>query len=98
MRTSWPMPVATVSIGGARNAGILAARILATSDPQLYVQLEADRASLYGCSDYFDNLSVCLEEESECESNDIFTAEDRCSDEQREYGSCMSDGGFGFPI
>jgi len=40
------VPVATVSIGGARNAGILAARILATSDPQLYAQLEADRASL----------------------------------------------------
>jgi 5-(carboxyamino)imidazole ribonucleotide mutase len=38
--------VATVSIGGARNAGILAARILATSDPQLFAQLEADRASL----------------------------------------------------
>jgi len=40
------VPVATVSIGGARNAGILAARILATSDQQLFAQLEADRASL----------------------------------------------------
>ena len=29
------IPVATVSIGGARNAGLLAARILATSDPAL---------------------------------------------------------------
>jgi 5-(carboxyamino)imidazole ribonucleotide mutase len=29
------VPVATVSIGGARNAGLLAARILATSDPVL---------------------------------------------------------------
>ena len=29
------IPVATVSIGGARNAGILAARILGSGDPQL---------------------------------------------------------------
>ena len=29
------VPVATVSIGGARNAGLLAARILATGDPEL---------------------------------------------------------------
>jgi 5-(carboxyamino)imidazole ribonucleotide mutase len=29
------VPVATVSIGGARNAGLLAVRILATSDPEL---------------------------------------------------------------
>lgn len=29
------VPVATVSIGGARNAGLLAARILSTTDPQL---------------------------------------------------------------
>ncbi|MFD7442428.1 5-(carboxyamino)imidazole ribonucleotide mutase [Streptomyces sp. NPDC059909] len=29
------VPVATVSVGGARNAGLLAARILATQDPDL---------------------------------------------------------------
>lgn len=29
------VPVATVSVGGARNAGLLAARILATQDPAL---------------------------------------------------------------
>ncbi len=28
------VPVATVSVGGARNAGLLAARILAASDPR----------------------------------------------------------------
>lgn len=33
------VPVATVSIGGARNAGILAARILAVSDPELSEKL-----------------------------------------------------------
>jgi 5-(carboxyamino)imidazole ribonucleotide mutase len=33
------VPVATVSIGGARNAGILAARILAVSDDQLAERL-----------------------------------------------------------
>ena len=29
------IPVATVAIGGARNAGLLAARILAVGDPEL---------------------------------------------------------------
>ena len=33
------VPVATVSIGGARNAGLLAIRILATSDPVLSTAL-----------------------------------------------------------
>jgi 5-(carboxyamino)imidazole ribonucleotide mutase len=33
------VPVATVSIGGARNAGILAARILSISEPDLALQL-----------------------------------------------------------
>jgi 5-(carboxyamino)imidazole ribonucleotide mutase len=35
------IPVATVSIGGAKNAGLLAVRILATSDPALAEQVEA---------------------------------------------------------
>ncbi|UTX52803.1 5-(carboxyamino)imidazole ribonucleotide mutase [Leucobacter aridicollis] len=34
------IPVATVSIGGAKNAGILAARILATSDDALRAKLD----------------------------------------------------------
>lgn len=37
------VPVATVSIGGARNAAVLAARILALSDPRLRGLLEQDR-------------------------------------------------------
>lgn len=35
------IPVATVSIGGARNAGLLAARILGTSDDDLADRIEA---------------------------------------------------------
>ena len=34
------IPVATVAINGAQNAGILAAKILATSDPQLLQKLK----------------------------------------------------------
>jgi 5-(carboxyamino)imidazole ribonucleotide mutase len=34
------VPVATVAIDGARNAGLLAARILATSDPDLRARIE----------------------------------------------------------
>lgn len=33
------MPVATVSIGGARNAGLLAVRILGASDPGLRARI-----------------------------------------------------------
>ena len=35
------VPVATVSVGGARNAGLLAVRILATSDPELAQRIAA---------------------------------------------------------
>ncbi|MFS8499208.1 MAG: 5-(carboxyamino)imidazole ribonucleotide mutase, partial [Micromonosporaceae bacterium] len=35
------VPVATVSIGGARNAGLLAVRILAATDPRLRDQMQA---------------------------------------------------------
>jgi 5-(carboxyamino)imidazole ribonucleotide mutase len=40
------VPVATVSIGGARNAGLLAVRILAAHDPGLLAKMEAFQASL----------------------------------------------------
>ncbi len=40
------VPVATVSIGGARNAGLLAARILGASDPALREQMERFQAGL----------------------------------------------------
>ena len=40
------IPVATVSIGGARNAGILAARIIGSGDANLTAQLAAFAAGL----------------------------------------------------
>jgi 5-(carboxyamino)imidazole ribonucleotide mutase len=40
------VPVATVSIGGARNAGLLAVRILAASDPALASRMDAFQAGL----------------------------------------------------
>ncbi len=40
------VPVATVSIGGARNAGLLAVRILAASDPSLLARMLEFQASL----------------------------------------------------
>ncbi|HYI32439.1 MAG TPA: 5-(carboxyamino)imidazole ribonucleotide mutase [Glaciibacter sp.] len=40
------VPVATVSIGGARNAGLLAVKILATADDALRVKLEYFAADL----------------------------------------------------
>jgi 5-(carboxyamino)imidazole ribonucleotide mutase len=40
------VPVATVSIGGARNAGLLAVRILAASDPSLAERMAGFQAQL----------------------------------------------------
>jgi len=40
------VPVATVSIGGARNAGLLAVRILAAADPALRTRMEQFQAGL----------------------------------------------------
>jgi 5-(carboxyamino)imidazole ribonucleotide mutase len=40
------VPVATMSIGGSKNAGLMAARILSTSDPALADQLEDYRKGL----------------------------------------------------
>ncbi|WP_027942131.1 5-(carboxyamino)imidazole ribonucleotide mutase [Amycolatopsis taiwanensis] len=40
------VPVATVSVGGARNAGLLAVRILAAADPELRRRMAAFQADL----------------------------------------------------
>lgn len=40
------IPVATVSIGGAKNAAVLAAQILAVSDDTLEAKLDAQRADM----------------------------------------------------
>ena len=40
------VPVATVSIGGARNAGLLAVRILGSTDPVLRARMEGYQADL----------------------------------------------------
>ncbi len=40
------IPVATVAIGNAENAGLLAVQILAISQPELLVKIQAYRASL----------------------------------------------------
>jgi 5-(carboxyamino)imidazole ribonucleotide mutase len=37
------MPVATVAVGGAENAGLLAAQIIAVGDPGLAAKVEAER-------------------------------------------------------
>jgi len=40
------IPVASVAVGGARNAGLLAVRILAVSDPALAAKMAAFQADL----------------------------------------------------
>lgn len=39
------MPVATVAVGGAENAGLLAAQIISVADPALAAKVDAERAS-----------------------------------------------------
>src|SRR5260370_10505963 len=41
------VPVATVAVGGARNAGLLAVRILAASDPALQARMVEFQRDLY---------------------------------------------------
>jgi 5-(carboxyamino)imidazole ribonucleotide mutase len=40
------IPVATVAVGGARNAGLLAVRILAAADPELRAKMTGFQARL----------------------------------------------------
>ena len=40
------VPVATVAVGGARNAGLLAVRMLAVADPALLARMRAFQAAL----------------------------------------------------
>ncbi len=40
------VPVATVAIGGARNAGLLAVQILASHDPELQLRMIAYKESM----------------------------------------------------
>lgn len=40
------IPVASVAIGGARNAGILATQIIATADPELAAKLKQQRGAM----------------------------------------------------
>jgi 5-(carboxyamino)imidazole ribonucleotide mutase len=40
------VPVATVAVGGARNAGLLAVRMLAVADPQLLARMREFQAEL----------------------------------------------------
>jgi 5-(carboxyamino)imidazole ribonucleotide mutase len=40
------VPVATVSVGGARNAGLLAARILGVADPEIQARMVTFQAEL----------------------------------------------------
>jgi 5-(carboxyamino)imidazole ribonucleotide mutase len=49
------IPVATVSIGGAKNAGILAARIIGSHDPEVAARLQA----------YADGLTAMVAEKND---------------------------------
>ncbi|WP_342319150.1 5-(carboxyamino)imidazole ribonucleotide mutase [Corynebacterium mayonis] len=53
------VPVATVSIGGAKNAGLLAARILAVADPALLAKM----------ADYQENMAAEVERKDEALRN-----------------------------
>ena len=56
------IPVATVSIAGARNAGLLAVRILAAADPELLARVESFQDSLRVIAEQKDeNLRRTLE-------------------------------------
>lgn len=53
------IPVATVSIGGAKNAGLLAARILGSGDPELTARLDGYAS---GLADMVDEKNAALQQ------------------------------------
>ncbi len=54
-------------------------------------ETEADRASLYGCTEWFDLFVECAESNAKCRNDRYGLVDDDCEDEQREYSSCMGD-------
>jgi hypothetical protein len=53
-------------------------------------EAESDRASLYGCSEFFDLRQECIESNADCE-NDVYGLEgDDCQEELLDYENCMS--------
>jgi hypothetical protein len=54
-------------------------------------ETEQDRASLYGCSKWFNAYADCLQSNADCENGYYGISGNDCEDEARDYGSCMSD-------
>jgi len=52
---------------------------------------EAEKASSSGCKDAFDAWVDCVEHESDCDSNDVYSAGKNCRDEEAEYLNCVRD-------
>jgi hypothetical protein len=59
---------------------------------EIELKADADRADNWGCTDEFDDLFLCLEEEAYCDGNDHWTTSsgtnDRCDGERRHYDDC----------
>lgn len=49
-----------------------------------------DKASLYGCSDLWNEWVDCSAEFAHCESSDVWTDEGKCGDEWDDYRDCMN--------
>ena len=51
----------------------------------------ADRADLFGCTEWFNEYRDCIESRSRCQNNVYGLAVDDCQNEHERYSSCMSE-------
>lgn len=52
-------------------------------------EAEEERASLFGCSEEYDEYQDCVEKEATCENDNFFVPANECEDEGRAYGNCV---------
>jgi hypothetical protein len=52
---------------------------------------EEERASLYGCTEWYDLYAECREKDSQCQMNRFGLFNNDCDDEARDFSSCMGD-------
>lgn len=58
---------------------------------RIQVEAEQDRASLYGCDQWFDEYWQCYEDRATCRNGNYGLDVDDCANEDERYSSCMSE-------
>jgi len=62
-------------------------------DCEIDLEYDSDKASVWGCDEYFETMVECLEERSQCDSEidpPAYTSDD-CEAELSDNASCLND-------